>query len=456
LGAGGLLTALCRALQGDEGTWLSVGDVAGRPDSVLPRNRTEELGGSRVKLERIHLGLAEFDSYYNRVANGVMWPIHLGLVDHKPRRSLGTTLMADWNAYESVNSRLASVCAGLVDPHGHVIVQDYHLALVPSMIHSSRPDVRIAHFTHIPWADPSDFAMLPRNIATALIDGMLGADLVGFYVWRWARNFVRSCRDAGFAVSLKSTTVQARDGRRIPVRAYPLGVEPEALRQEAASAAVQRQRQFLERLVGHRRLVVRVERMDPAKNLLRGLDAFESFLRREPSARDRVVHFVLACASRPGIAEYRAYADEVERRVAVINEDLGTTAWRPVVLESRENYALGLAAMCLADVVIVNSLRDGMNIVAKEAPTVGERDPVLILSRNAGAVDDLGGAALVIDPYETADLVDALTRALTMSAEERRSRAAVLRKAAAALPPREWLAAQRRDLLAPVSSAGVP
>jgi trehalose 6-phosphate synthase len=452
-GAGGLLTGLTRALRGGTGTWVSLSEGmgpadAGRPTTAArrPGHDDEELPGSSVRLDRVDVVPHEFDAYYNGVSNGVLWPLQLGLFDPIRGPSFDATFQRAWASYRTVNRRVAMACIDRVEAGGQVLVHDYHLALVPAMVRAVRADVGIAHFTHCPWADPAHFAMLPDAIAGELLDGMLGSDLLGFYAPRWAWDFVRTCGDAGYGVSREEGVVRASDGRLIRVRAYPLGVEPRALRDEAACGEVQRHRRALQELADGRRLVVRVERMDPAKNLLRGLDAFESFLRENRWARERVVHFVLACATRRGVPEYRRYSREVAARVRAIDERFGTPTWRPVVLEERQDYFLGLAAMSLADVVVVNSLRDGMNIVAKEAPTVNERDAVLILSRNAGAVDDLGHAALLVNPFDTQELTGAMVAALAMPAEERRARANLLRKAASAFPPREWLAAQRRDL----------
>jgi trehalose 6-phosphate synthase len=208
-----------------------------------------------------------------------------------------------------------------------------------------------------------------------------------------------------------------------------------------------RHRRMLEELSSGRKLVVRVERMDPVKNLVRGLDAFAAFLREHPRMHDRITHFVLACTTRPGIAAYERYRAEVITRVRAINTEFGSSTWRPVVLAERPDYFLGLAALALADIVVVNSLRDGMNIVTKEAAVVNERDAVLILSRDAGAAEDLGCCALLVDPWSTPELTAAIGTALAMSNAERQRRAEVMRSAAASISPREWLAAQRRDLI---------
>jgi trehalose 6-phosphate synthase len=390
----------------------------------------------------------QFDAYYNRVSNGILWPLQVGPCDQDDIPRFDASFRRAWTTYRAVNRLVAARSGGLIESGGQILVQDYHLALVPAMVRANRSDVGIAHFTHTPWAEPSRFAIVPREFANEILDGMLGADLIGFYAARWVSAFIRTCRDAGYSVSGDEGSVRTRDGRWVYVRSYPLGVEPEDLRREATSDKVMRRRCTLQSIAGGRRLIVRVERMDPVKNLVRGLDAFGSFLRENRWALDRVVLFVLACTTRPDIPSYRRYAREVGALVRAINERFGTATWRPVVLEERQDYHLGLAAMSLADVVVINSLRDGMNIVAKEAPTVNERDAVLVLSRNAGAVEGLGGGALVVNPLDTRELTEAISTAVVMPVGERRERAGRLRSAASAFPPREWMAAQRYDLVA--------
>jgi trehalose 6-phosphate synthase len=305
-----------------------------------------------------------------------------------------------------------------------VFVQDYHLSLVPALLRRRRPDLRIAHFSHCPWADAAYFQMLPGPVATAILDGMLGADQLGFLVPRWARNFLHCCLDAGLAVDFDRHTVRAGDGRLVRVRTYPLGAE----------------------LTRGRRLIVRVDRMELSKNILRGLEGYAMFLERNPRARGRVVHYALTYPSRRDLPEYQAYTAEVKHMAESINERYRTRTWEPVLLELRDNYPRALAAMAAADVLVVNPVWDGMNLVAKEGPAISRRDLALILSRNAGAADDLGPGALLVNPFDTAELAETIATALELPPDERAKRAALLREGATALPPRDWFDRQRREL----------
>jgi trehalose 6-phosphate synthase len=230
------------------------------------------------------------------------------------------------------------------------------------------------------------------------------------------------------------------------VRSYPLGVDADDLRARVTERDVQAQLRSVRDLARGRSLVVRVDRMELSKNILRGLDGFATFLESHPRVRGRVVHFALAYASRRDLPEYQAYTAEVKQAAEAINERFRTKTWEPVRLELRDNYPRALAAMALADVLVVNPVWDGMNLVAKEGPSVSERDAVLILSRNAGAADDLGDGAILVNPFDTVELADAIGSALVMPSEERAYRAKRLREQAAALTPQDWFSAQRQDL----------
>jgi len=232
------------------------------------------------------------------------------------------------------------------------------------------------------------------------------------------------------------------------VRTYPLGVDGEALRERAGQADARAQDRAVADLARGRRLIVRVDRMELSKNILRGLEGYGMFLERNPRARGRVVHYALTYPSRRDLPEYQAYTAEVKHMADAINERFRTRTWEPVLLELRDNYPRALAAMAAADVLVVNPVWDGMNLVAKEGPAVSRRDLALILSRNAGAADDLGPGALLVNPFDTAELAETIATALELPSDERAKRAALLREGATALPPGDWFDRQRDDLAA--------
>jgi trehalose 6-phosphate synthase len=452
-GAGGMVAALGPALAGQAGVWVAAaiteGDrAAARQVARSGRLRTVELAQGNVRLRSLVLDPRAYQRYYNRVSNRTIWFLQHYLFDVPRHPRFDLSFQVAWRDYQAVNQAFAAACD---DEAGHgagVFVQDYHLALTPAMLRGRRPDLRIAHFTHCPWADPGYFAMLPNRVAAALLDGMLGADLLGFLVPRWARNFLRCCQEAGHRVDRDRGTVRTPDGRTVLVRSYPLGVDGDDLRRMAAEPAALAQLRTVSELARGRSLIVRVDRMELSKNILRGLEGYGLFLERNPRVRGRVVHYALAYASRRDLPEYQAYTAEVKHAAEAINERFRTRTWEPVILELKDNYPRALAAMAAADVLLVNPVWDGMNLVAKEGPSVSRRDAVLILSRNAGAADDLAEGALLVNPFDTAELAEAMAVALTMPVDERAKRAALLREGATALPPQDWFAAQREDIAA--------
>jgi trehalose 6-phosphate synthase len=450
-GAGGMVTALGPALAGQAGTWVAAaiteGDrVAARRVARSGRLRPVELAQGPVRLRSLAFDPREYASYYNRVANRTIWFLHHHLFDVPRHPRFDRSFRVAWQHYENVNRAFATACDDEADPGAEVFVQDYHLALVPAVMRQRRPDLRIAHFSHCPWADPGYFQVLPARVATAMLEGMLGADLLGFLVPRWARNFLHCCLEAGYRVDFATGTVRAGDDRPVSVRSYPLGVDGDGLRERAREPDARAQDRVVAELARGRTLIVRVDRMELSKNILRGLEGYGMFLERNPRARGRVVHYALTYPSRRDLPEYQAYTAEVKHMVDSINERFRTRTWEPVVLELRDNYPRALAAMAAADVLVVNPVWDGMNLVAKEGPAISRRDLVLILSRNAGAADDLGPGALVVNPFDTAELAEAIAAALDLAPDERAKRAALLRDGATALPPQEWFAAQRDDL----------
>jgi trehalose 6-phosphate synthase len=450
-GAGGMVAALGPALAGQGGTWvaaaISDGDrVAARRVARSGRRRRIDLPQGPVQLRSLVTDPREYQNYYNRVSNRTLWFLQHYLFDVPRHPRFDSSFRNAWRNYRDVNRAFAAACDDEADRGAEVYLQDYHLALAPALLRERRTDLGIGHFTHCPWVEPPYFEMLPQSIRRELLEGMLGADLLGFLVPRWSRNFLRCCAHGGYQVDQEAATVRSPDGRLVHVRSYPLGVDADHLRSRTGERDVQAQVRSVRDLARGRALVVRVDRMELSKNILRGLDGFGAFLESQPRMRGRVVHFAMAYASRRDLPEYQAYTAEVKQAAEAINERFRTKTWEPVRLELRDNYPRALAAMAQADVLVVNPVWDGMNLVAKEGPTVSERDAVLILSHNAGAADDLGDGAILVNPFDTVELAEAIGTALAMPAEERARRAKLLREQAAALPPQDWFSSQRQEL----------
>jgi trehalose 6-phosphate synthase len=323
-----------------------------------------------------------------------------------------------------------------------VLVQDYHLALVPRMLRELVPGIRIAHFSHTPWAPVDYYRILPDDVGRAVLDGMLGADHVGFLCQRWADAFLDCCEALlGAQVDRAAQRVIHRD-HVTGVGIHPLGVDAPALRERARGADVEAHVSALTEAAAGRKLIVRIDRTELSKNILRGLGAYREMLITRPEWRGRVIHVALAYPSRGNVPGYREYTEEVLETAARITEEFATADWNPLVLEVKDDYSRSLAAARVADVLVVNPIRDGMNLVAEEGPVLSDRGCALVLSREAGAAALLGSDALLVNPYDVSATANAMHEALLMPEGERRRRCTALAAAAASKAPAQWLASQ--------------
>ncbi|MEQ8147525.1 trehalose-6-phosphate synthase [Streptomyces sp. OP7] len=372
---------------------------------------------------------------YNGIANSVLWFVHHMLYQTPLEPVFDAEFRRQWASYETYNRAFAEALAQEAAEGAAVLVQDYHLTLVPGMLRELRPDLRISHFSHTPWAPPEYFAMLPGDIARQVLRGMLGADRLGFLTRRWADAFAACCER--FADGLGDT--------RIGV--HGLGADADFLRARSHQADVAERMAALKEEIGEgRRTIVRVDRTELSKNIVRGLLAYRQLLDGRPEWRERVVHVAFAYPSRQDLAVYRDYTAEVRRLADEINERYGTPGWRPVVLHVKDDFARSLAAYRLADVALVNPIRDGMNLVAKEVPVVSDTGCALVLSREAGAHEELGDDAITVNPYDVVETAEALHEALSMRPEDRTERSKRLAAAATALPPARWFLDQLEAL----------
>lgn len=427
-GGGGLVSGLSAIGSDDDALWVC--SALGDGDREAVRRGVGEQGVLMLDID------AEMHSdAYNGIANSVLWFVHHMLYQTPLEPVFDDEFRRQWGAYESYNRAFAQALADRAGDGAAVLVQDYHLALVPGMLRALRPDLRIGHFSHTPWAPVDYFRLLPDDIAGQLLRGLLGADRTCFLTRRWADAFATCCTELLGAESLKGT--------RIGV--HGLGADADFLRERAHRPDVDERMVTLREEIGRvdaagaaRKTIVRVDRTELSKNIVRGLLAYRQLLRSRPEWRERVVHVAFAYPSRQDLAVYRAYTAEVQRVADGINEEYGTAGWTPVVLHVKDDFARSLAAYRLADVALVNPIRDGMNLVAKEIPVVSEDGCALVLSREAGAYEELGEDAITVNPYDVVGTADALHEALTMPVAERARRTERLATAATALPPQRW------------------
>jgi trehalose 6-phosphate synthase len=443
-GGGGMISAL--EAHEEPVTWvcaaLTDGDraaVRASPDGLLRSPRGSALAGEQV-VRMLELDRVIFDRAYNAVANRTLWFIAHLLFDTAHTPTFGHTWAADWAAYQRYCGSFAAALAEEAGPGGKVLVQDYHLVLVPRMLRALRPDVRISHFTHTPWASPDYFRLLPDDVAVAVLDGMLGADRLGFHAQRWADAFL-SCCDAVLDADVTGNEVRYR-GLTTTVEVHPLGVDGSELRKRAQEADVASRLELLAEQVDGRQLLLRIDRTELSKNIVRGLEAYAEMLRAHPALHGEVTHLAFAYPSRHDLPEYREYTAAVQRMAYDICEEFGRPGWEPVHLEVSDDFPRSLAAYSLADVLVVNPVRDGMNLVAKEGPVLSEQSLSLVLSREAGAVAELGNDSFVVNPYDVAQTSTAMWDALQLSPASRAERCERLAAAAVALPPAQWFSQQ--------------
>ena len=479
-GGGGMIAGVTDGLaalgDGTSATWI----CAALSDADRAVARRE--GGARdeggIPVRMLDIPPDTFGRAYNNVANSALWFLLHQLFDTPNQPQFGAGFRRDWASYVAYNEMFADALAqeaGAVEAGGslRILVQDYHLCLVPRLLRErlggGARQAGVGYFCHTPWAPPDYYRMLPADIARALLDGILGADRAGFHAGRWATAFMDCCADllgadieradiekahterggAGLAglgrVGGRAGRVTYR-GHVTEVAVHPLGVDAPALRERARSGDVQAHCGVLRQAAGDRKLIVRVDRTELSKNIVRGLAAYRELLTTRPQWRGRVVHLAFAYPSRSELAEYRAYTERVRQLALEITAEFGTADWNPLILEVKDDYPRSLAACALADVLLVNPIRDGMNLVAQEGPVLSERGCALVLSREAGAATTLAADALLVNPYDISETAEALHQALLMPGTERQRRSAALAATAAADPPARWLGDQLASL----------
>ncbi|MGW0071682.1 alpha,alpha-trehalose-phosphate synthase (UDP-forming), partial [Streptosporangium sandarakinum] len=442
-GGGGLVSGLSEVSRDFDLLWICAALSDGDRGAVrlAPGGRLDHAGFDTGAVRMLDIPPATFHRAYNTVANSTLWFVHHLLYDTPNRPQFDARFRRDWESYQAYNEAFATALGEEAPHEARVMVQDYHLSLVPAMLRGERPDLRVAHFSHTPWAPPEYFSLLPDDLRVELLEGILGADRAGFLTARWAGAFMDCCETVlGARVDRAHRTV-THGGRTTRIGVHPLGVDGEALWARASEPDVESHMAALRDQVGDRRLIVRIDRTELSKNIVRGLSAYREFLAAHPEWHGRVVHLAFAYPSRHDLPEYREYTAAVQRCAQEIEDEYATEDWNPLILNVNDDYPRSLAAYRLADVMLVNPIRDGMNLVAKEGPLLSPGS-ALILSREAGAAAELGENALLVNPFDVSATAAAIHRSLIMPEADRVRRGARLSAAATALPPRRWFTDQ--------------
>jgi trehalose 6-phosphate synthase len=426
-GAGGLVTGLAPIVAGTDAIWLAA--ALSDADREAAAQGVSDADGLRVQLLDIDASVHRMA--YDVVCNGTVWFCLHGLFDLARRPRIDHRWREAWDAYRVMNEAFANATAEVAPNGAAVLVQDYHLALMGPRLRSLRPDLRTVHFSHTPWCDPDGLRPLPDDVAAQFVGGIAGHHASTFHTGRWAAAFETSCRAVLGSEAKPSVAVS------------PLAPDPDDLAAAGASDACAAAGRELEDAVGDRKLVVRVDRIELSKNVLRGFHAFDDLLERHPEWRERVVFAAFLYPSREGLAEYLAYRQETEGLVARLNDKWATPNWTPIHMKTSDDYPRSMAALQRADVVLVNPIRDGLNLVAMEGVLASRRASALVLSTEAGAFEQLGDAgAIGVNPFDVGATTEALHSALSMTTEEREARHARLHAVVAARTPRDWLREQ--------------
>lgn len=425
--SGGLATGLREFHTDSDAVWIGWPGIASDSHPEFRSDIDRQLRA--VGTSPVDLSANEVSVFYEEISNAVLWPLMHDRIDRLPLRIDG------WDVYEAVNQRYAEAVAAHWQPGDVVWVHDYQLLRVPLLLRRLVPEARIGFFLHVPFPNPEIFFTLP--VRRWLVEGMLGADLIGFHTRRYRGHFTGVLRRL-FGIEMDATiSTFMHEGRRGSLGVFPMGIDAQNFCERAESLEVAEATEELRQ--SSARIVVGIDRLDYSKGIERRLLAIEQLFIKYPEWRERVRLIQVAVPSRGRVRAYRRFRDDIEALVGRINGELGTPTWTPIHYLHRSVPPATLVALYrAADVMLVTPLRDGMNLVAKEfAASRTDEDGVLVLSEFAGAVDELSDAC-VVNPYDVDGVADTIHRALTMSNDERRDRMRRLRSRVFAHDVYQW------------------
>jgi trehalose 6-phosphate synthase len=450
-GGGGLVTALTGLLRRRDALWIASAMTDEDVEASLRgggRGFEVELDEATYRIRLVASDAEAYDRFYNVIANPLLWFIQHYLWDLSNVPDIRTLEREAWEqGYKVVNRDLAEAALdeidGLEEPL--VMVHDYHLYTCPGIIRRQRKDAFLHHFVHIPWTHPDAWRVLPAGMRTEIFEGLLANDIIGFHTRSYCNNFLQCCRELmGLETDFQRQAVLHGD-RETWVRPYPLAIDCPSFERVAAGRAVaEHEEEILRRRRDH--MILRVDRADLSKNVLRGFTAFDIFLDQHPEFRERVTFVAHLQPSRQDVPEYLEYLEKIEALVAVVNHRHGTTDWMPIDLRLRDDFEEAVALYKHFDLLLVNAMWDGMNLVSKEGPLVNEHNGMVILSENTGAHEELGDCAISVNPFDVQEQADAIHQALTASPEERRRRWERLHTIITSRTPADWIEDQFEDI----------
>jgi len=451
-GAGGLVTALGALAEQHDVLWVAAAmDKDDRLWVDAQPDTPQQVEGISLRLMKPNK--KAYQGYYNVISNPMLWFIQHQLWDTPRHPSITQETWDAWGSgYLPINKAFAQVVAETIRGEKRpiiVLLQDYQLYLFPHYLRELvGSNVQIQPFIHIPWPGPDAWRVLPTQMRVAILTSLLQADRVGFQTKKDAFNFVQTCRfylQGAHSRGARDTIYY--ENREIKAVAYPISIDAQKLESLGEEPQTHLLKTQLYNFVGDRKLILRVDRIEPSKNILRGLEAYRTLLETHPEHRNKIQLMALLVPSRMEVDEYQDYLRDIMSEAGMINANYSTPYWEPVRIVVGDNYDRAIAAMQLYDVLLVNPLADGMNLVAKEGALVNQKDGVLVLSEFAGVFYELGDQALTVSPFDIYGTAQALHQALTMHPDEKHKRAEAMRAMVKSADIRSWFYDQVDDAM---------
>ena len=453
-GSGGLVTALTGLARQTDAMWISCAKTEADAEWEEGNVNLTKIGNT-MRVKFLNPDQSSYDQYYNAISNPLLWFLQHSMWDIPRTPIIDKFTWQAWQeGYVEINQLFAEHIAAQTRVSDHpalVMLQDYHLYLAPRFIYklmSPKERPRISHFIHIPWPGPEYWSILPQPMRQMILDGLCAVDLLGLQTHEDVLNFIRTCEShlPRARVNYKKKRIWYRN-HSTHVRDFPISIDVEAIKIQSTTPDVSEYVEEIKELVGDRQLILRIDRIEPSKNIVRGFLAFEQLLDDFPNYRGKVKFLALLVPSRMDVSEYQDYLDEIMAVVGRINAVYGSSRWEPIRLLVGEDYSRAVAAMHLYDVLLVNAIADGMNLVAKEGPIVNQRQGVLILSERAGAYQQLSPDAIIVSPCDIHLTAQAIRQGLTMPANERNTRSTNLRLSVEKEDINDWLCKQIQTIV---------
>jgi len=451
-GAGGIVGSMIPFMQRTHGTWVSsaIGECDHHMDNMYQGKVPIPLEDPEYYVQFIKTEEDTYNGFNGKFANPLLWFIHHSMWNPPYSPCADDELHQAWDSYQYVNSRFADAIGEDVrtsqkTPIG--MLEDYHIYLTPKLIRKQHPDVLMSQFVHIPFPPPEIFQQLPNHMQIEILESILTNDVLGFHIPRYKNNFFQTIRHIlPHALVDEVVGEIVYNGHVCRVRTYPISIDAETIQNHAQDPKVIFKEKEVDEIVGDCKLIYRTDRADLSKNIIRGFQAYDMFLDKYPEWKEKVKFIATLMPSRQDIRIYREYTDNIRELVREINEKHATPDWEPIKYICRGDYDLVIALLKRYDVLMVNPILDGMNIVAKEGSVVNENNGVLILSTGAGCYEELKEGAICINPYDIRQTAESIDAALLMDETAKKELITEARAAVARNDLNRWVSDQLQDL----------